>query len=150
LLPLAPFFCSFENLRCKLASFGIPQHRDALAIQLRPYEVRNTGDIDRAFDELKKIQANALVIPGGALMTLNSKRFVDIATKLRLPAIYQTGQFIEDSGLMGYGVNYADLYRRAAIYVEKIPKGAKPADLPVELPMRFELLINLKAASRSA
>lgn len=66
---------------------------------------------------------------------------------VRLPAMYQTGQFIEDGGLMGYGVNYADLYRRAAIYVDKITKGAKPADLPVELPMRFELLINLKAAS---
>jgi putative tryptophan/tyrosine transport system substrate-binding protein len=97
---------------------------------------------------LNKIAANALVIPGGALMTLNSKRLVDLATKLRLPAMYQTGQFIEDGGLMGYGVNYADLYRRAAIYVDKIIKGAKPSDLPVELPMRFELLINLKAAKQ--
>jgi putative tryptophan/tyrosine transport system substrate-binding protein len=84
---------------------------------------------------LNKIAANALVIPGGALMTLNSKRLVDLATKLRLPAMYQTGQFIEDGGLMGHGVNYADLYRRAAIYVDKIIKGAKPSDLPVELPM---------------
>jgi putative ABC transport system substrate-binding protein len=97
---------------------------------------------------LNKIAANALVIPGGALMTLNSKRLVDLATKLRLPAMYQTGQFIEDGGLMGYGVNYADLYRRAAIYVDKIIKGAKPSDLPVELPMRFELLSNLKAAKQ--
>jgi putative ABC transport system substrate-binding protein len=62
--------------------------------------------------------------------------------------MYQTGQFIEDGGLMGYGVNYADLYRRAAIYVDKITKPAKPADLPVELPMRFELLINLKAVKQ--
>jgi putative tryptophan/tyrosine transport system substrate-binding protein len=81
-------------------------------------------------------------------MTLNSKRIVDLATNLRLPAMYQTGQFIEDGGLMGYGVNYGDLYRRAGIYVDKIIKGAKPADLPVELPMRFELLINLKAAKQ--
>jgi putative ABC transport system substrate-binding protein len=127
---------------------GAKKGAKTLGIQLRPHEVRNTGEIDRAFDELNKIAANALVIPGGALMTLNSKRLVDLATKLRLPAMYQTGQFIEDGGLMGYGVNYADLYRRAAIYVDKIIKGAKPSDLPVELPMRFELLINLKAAKQ--
>ena len=120
----------------------------ALGIQLRPYEVRSTGDFDRAFDEIKKLQANALVIPGGAMMTLNSKRIVDLATKLHLPAIYQTGQFVEDGGLMAYGVNYGDLYRRAAVYVDKILKGAKPADLPVELPMKFELFINLKAAKQ--
>jgi putative tryptophan/tyrosine transport system substrate-binding protein len=118
----------------------------ALGIQLRPYEVRSTGDIDRAFDELKKLQSNALIIPGGVMMTLNSKRIVDLATQLRLPAIYQTGQFVADGGLMAYGVNYGDLYRRAAVYVDKIMKGAKPADLPVELPMKFELFINLKAA----
>ena len=82
------------------------------------------------------------------MMTLNSKRVVDLATKLRLPAMHQTGQFIEDGGLMGYGVNYGDLYRRAAIYVDKILKGSKPADLPVELPMKFELSINLKAANQ--
>ena len=82
------------------------------------------------------------------MMTLNSKRIVDLATNLRLPAMYQTGQFIEDSGLMAYGVNYGDLYCRATIYVDKIIKGAKPADLPVELPMRVELLINLNAAKQ--
>ena len=82
------------------------------------------------------------------MMTLNSKRIVDLATKVRLPAMYQTGQFIEDGGLMAYGVNYGDLYRRAALYVDKILKGVKPADLPVELPMKFELFINLKAAKQ--
>ena len=81
-------------------------------------------------------------------MTLNSKRLIEIATKLRLPAMYQTGQFIEDGGLMGYGVNCGDLYHRSAIYVDKIIKGAKPAELPVELPMRFELLINVNAAKQ--
>ena len=120
----------------------------ALGLQLRPHEVRSTGDIEGAANVLKQLQPDALVIPGGALMTLNSKRIVDLATNLRLPAMYQTGQFIEDGGLMGYGVNYGDLYRRAAIYVHKITKGAKPADLPVELPMKFQLFINLKAAKQ--
>jgi putative ABC transport system substrate-binding protein len=120
----------------------------ALGIQLRPLEVRSRGEIEGAANVLKQLPPDALVIPGGALMTLNSKRLVEIATKLRLPAMYQTGQFIEDGGLMGYGVNYGDLYHRAAIYVDKIIKGAKPADLPVELPMRFELLINLNAAKQ--
>ena len=127
---------------------GAKKGAKALGIQLRPYDVRSTGDIDRAYDDLKKLQADALLIPGGAMMTLNSKRIVDLATQLRLPAISQTGQFVEDGGLMAYGVDYGDLYRRAAIYVDKILKGAKPADLPVELPMKFELLINLKAAKQ--
>lgn len=82
------------------------------------------------------------------MMTLNSKRIVDLASKLRLPAMYQTGQFVQDGGLMAYAVNYGDLYLRAAIYVDKILKDAKPADLPVELPMKFELFINLEAGSQ--
>jgi putative tryptophan/tyrosine transport system substrate-binding protein len=118
----------------------------ALGIQLRPHEVRNAGDIDRAFDDLKKLGADALLIPGGVLMTLNSRRVVGLAAKHRLPAIYQTRQFVQDGGLMAYGVSFPDLYRRAAIYVDKILKGTKPAELPVELPMKFELVINLKAA----
>jgi putative ABC transport system substrate-binding protein len=80
---------------------GVINGARVLGIQLWPHEVRNNGDIDRAFDELKKIAANAPVIPGGALMTLNSKRLVALATKLRLPAMYQTGQLIEDGGLRG-------------------------------------------------
>ena len=127
---------------------GAKKGAQALGIQLRPHEVRSGGDIDDAPNVLKQLQPDALVIPGGALMILNSKRLVDLATNLRLPAMYQTGQFIEDGGLMGYGVNYGDLYRRAAIYVDKIIKGARASDLPVELPMRFELIINLKAAKQ--
>ena len=127
---------------------GAKRGAKALGIHLRPHEVRSIGDIDRAFDHLKKTHTDALLIPGGALMTLNSKLLVDLAIKLRLPAIYQTGQFVEDGGLMAYGVNYGDLYRRAAVYVAKIVKGAKPAELPVELPMKFELFINLKTAKQ--
>ena len=81
-------------------------------------------------------------------MTLNSRRIIALATKLRLPAMYQTRNLVEDGGLMAYGVHYGDLYRRAAVYVDKILKGAKPADLPVEQPTKFELVINLKTAKQ--
>ena len=81
-------------------------------------------------------------------MTQNSRRIAELALKLRLPSIYQTRQFVEDGGLMAYGVNFGDLYRRAPIYVDKILKGAKPADLPVEQPKKFEFIINLKAAKQ--
>jgi len=119
-----------------------------LGIQIRPYEIQSTGDIDRAFDALKKLGAHALLIPGAPLMTQNSRRIAELAFKLRLPSIYQTRQFVEDGGLMAYGVNFADLYLRAATYVDKILKGAKPADLPVEQPTKFELIINLKTAKQ--
>lgn len=82
------------------------------------------------------------------MMALNSNRIVDLAAKLRLPAIYQTRQFVQDGGLMAYGVSFPGLYKRAAIYVEKILKGTKPADLPIELPMKFEFVINLKTAKQ--
>jgi putative ABC transport system substrate-binding protein len=120
----------------------------ALGIQIRPYEIKSAGDIDRAFDALKKLRANALLIPGAPLMTQNSRRIAELALKLRLPSIYQTRQFVEDGGLMAYGVNFGDLYRRAPIYVDKILKGAKPADLPVEQPRKFEFVINLKTAKQ--
>ena len=79
---------------------------------------------------------------------LSAHRLADLAAKGRLPAMYPRGEFAEDGGLMSYGVSIADLLRRAATYVDKILKGAKPADLPVEQPMKFELVINLKAAKQ--
>ena len=120
----------------------------ALGIQIRRYEIRSAGDIDRAFEALKKLRANALLIPGAPLMTQNTRRIAKLALKFRLPSIYQTRQFVEDGGLMAYGVNFGDLYRRAPTYVDKILKGARPADLPVEQPRKFELVINLKTAKQ--
>jgi putative ABC transport system substrate-binding protein len=76
------------------------------------------------------------------------KRIVELADEYRLPAIYHQKEFVDDGGLMSYGVNYADLYRRAAVYVDKILKGAKPADLPVQQATKFEFVINLKAAKQ--
>jgi putative ABC transport system substrate-binding protein len=117
-----------------------------LRVQIRPYEIKSAGDIDRIFNDLKKPRADALLLPGGPLMTRNSRRIAEFAAKLRLPAVSNSRQFVEDGGLMAYGVNFADLYRRAATYVDKILHGRKPAELPVEQPTKFELLVNLKTA----
>jgi putative ABC transport system substrate-binding protein len=87
-------------------------------------------------------------VPGGQVSTANSRLIVELAAKLRLPSIYNSRQYVEDGGLMTYGVNFADLYGRAATYVDKILKGRKPADLPIEQPIKFELIINLKAAKQ--
>ena len=121
---------------------------EALGLQIRPYEIKSTEDLNRVFDDLKKTHANALLIPGGPVVTRNSRLVAERVTKLRLPSISNSRQFVEDGGLMAYGVNFADLYRRAAVYVDKILKGRKPADLPVEQPKKFEFIINLKAAKQ--
>ena len=84
----------------------------------------------------------------GAVLFSQRRQIVELAVKSRLPAIYHRSEYVEDGGLMSYGVNITDLYRRAATYVDKILKGAKPADLPVEQPKKFEFIINLKAAKQ--
>jgi len=135
----------------QLASVALEETKTgarALGIQIRPYEIKSAGDIERAFDDVKKLRANALLITAGPVMTRNSRRIAEFAFKLRLPAMYNSRQFVEDGGLMAYGVNFADLYRRAATYVDKILKGRQPADLPVEQPMKFELVVNLKTAKQ--
>ena len=119
---------------------------EALGLVIHSHDVRNGADIERSFDPLKKLRVHALHVPAGEIATQNSKQIIALATKLRVPAIYQTTRLVEEGGLMAYGVNFADLYRRAATYVDKIIKGRKPADLPIEQPMKFELVINLKAA----
>ncbi|HEX7233404.1 MAG TPA: ABC transporter substrate-binding protein [Candidatus Binatia bacterium] len=119
-----------------------------LRLQIRPYEVKSAGDIDRAFGHSNKPDANGFLIPGGPVVTPQSRRIADLAAKLRMPTMYNSRQFVDDGGLMAYGVNFADLYRRAAIYVDKIFKGRKPADLPIEQPTKFELVINLKTAKQ--
>ena len=92
--------------------------------------------------------ANAVLLLSSPVFNSQRKRIVDIAIKHRLPAIYFNPEFVEDGGLMAYTASYTDLYRRAAVYVDKILKGAKPADLPIEQPTKFELVINLKAAKQ--
>ena len=135
----------------QLASVALEEAKTAakaLGIQIRPYEIKSAGDIERAFEDVKKLRTHALLITGGPVTTRNSTRIAELASKLRLPAIYNTRQFVEDGGLMAYGVNFGDIYRRAAIYVDKILKGAKPGELPIEQPTKFELILNLKAAKQ--
>jgi putative ABC transport system substrate-binding protein len=118
----------------------------ALGVRLQFVEVRGPADLDRAFSDMITARAGALTVLGSALFATERRRLVDLVAKNRLPAVYPWREFVDAGGLMGYGANFADLYRRAATYVDKILKGAKPADLPVEQPTKFELVINLKTA----
>jgi putative ABC transport system substrate-binding protein len=120
----------------------------ALSLQLHSFEVKTAQDIENAFADIPKVRPNGLLVILSPLVTLYSKRIVELALKQKLPGIYPTRQFVEEGGLMAYGPLIGDLYRRAATYVDKILKGAKPADLPVEQPMKFEFVINLKAAKQ--
>jgi putative tryptophan/tyrosine transport system substrate-binding protein len=120
----------------------------AFGVQLQYLEVRDAKDIETAFEAASKGRAGAvLVLPSP--MTLSQRRqVVDLAAKDQLPAIYWATEFVEAGGLMTYSVSFTDLFRRAATYVDRILKGAKPADLPVEQPKKFEFVINLKTARR--
>jgi ABC-type uncharacterized transport system substrate-binding protein len=120
----------------------------ALSLQLHSFEVQTTQDIENAFVEIPKVRPNALLVILSPLVTLHSKRIVELALKQHLPGMYPTRQFAEEGGLMAYGPLIGDLYRRAASYVDKILKGAKPADLPIEQPTKFEFIINLKTAKQ--
>ena len=120
----------------------------ALVVQLQYIEVRETKDIETAFRAASKGRAEAVLGLGGGLLTSLRTQVVELALKSRLPAIYNNRESVEAGGLMSYGVSVTDLSRRAAIYVDKILKGAKPADLPVEQPTKFEFIINLKEAKQ--
>ena len=125
----------------------LPVTARALRLTLQLWKVRAADDFDRVFAPMDKQQPGGLYVLGGNLTTVNQKRIVGLAAKSRLPS---TGnrEFVAAGGLMYYGADEADSYRRVAIYVDKILKGAKPADLPVEQPTKFELVINLKTAKQ--
>jgi putative ABC transport system substrate-binding protein len=117
-------------------------------VQLQILEVRSPNDFDSAFEAALREHTNALSTATNPVIIGHKKRITEFAAKNRLPAIYPDSEFVEGGGLMFYGVNFLDLWRRAATYVDKILKGAKPADLPVEQPKKFEFIINLKAANQ--
>ena len=120
----------------------------ALGLQLQSLEVRSANDFDSAFEAALKERVQALITTPEALFGTHLKRIVEFAAKNRLPTMYGNPQFVDAGGLMSYAPDYTVQYRRAAIYVDKILKGSKPADLPVEQPTKFEFIINLKAAKQ--
>jgi putative ABC transport system substrate-binding protein len=119
-----------------------------LKIQTQRFELAKVQDFDGQFQAITKWRPGGLMITGGPLMNGHRKRIVEFADKNRLPAMYQRDEFVEAGGLVSYATSFIDLSRRAATYVDKILKGAKPADLPVEQPKTFELIINLKTAKQ--
>ncbi len=118
----------------------------ALGVGLRLTGVRSENDLEAAFTAITKERVGALLVPPGPFETVHRRRIIDLAATSRLPAMYGQRWFVNDGGLISYGVSLLDNFRRAATYVGKILKGAKPADLPIEQPTKFELEINFKTA----
>jgi putative ABC transport system substrate-binding protein len=115
-------------------------------VHLQIHGVKSADELRSAFQAITRERVNALFVFDDVLMTTHKRQILDRAAEIRLPVISQYAEIVEAGGLAAYGPNIPDIYRRAAIYVDKILKGAKPADLPVEQPEKFELVINLKTA----
>jgi len=141
------------------ASSASPEHAQVLkeaelaagtlAVKLQFLDIRSPKDFETSFQAALKARAEAILVRvRGPILSPYRKEFAELAVKNRLPAIYEGAEEVEAGGLMSYGVNFFDLYRRAATYVDKILKGTKPAELPVEQPTKFEFIINLKAAKQ--
>ena len=127
----------------------LPVAARALKLTIKPWEVRASDGFEKVFAALNKQRPDGLYVPGGGpLMSTNLKRIVGFALKSQLPSVYYDREFVDAGGLMYYGADLAESYRRVAYYVDRILKGAKPADLPVEQPMKFEFVINLKTAKQ--
>jgi putative ABC transport system substrate-binding protein len=131
---------------------SVPQVREAeaaaraLRVRLQTLEARGPQEIDSAFAAMTKERAGALVVLTDSILTNQRSQIAELAAERRLPAIYGNSEHAEAGGLMAYSANFLDLERRAATYVDKILRGAKPADLPIEQPTKLELIINLKTA----
>jgi len=120
----------------------------ALGVHLQSLDVRGPEDIETVFREARKGRADAVIVLAGPILISHQTQIVDLTVRNRLPSVYGQPEYVEVGGLMFYGPSIADLSRRAATYVDKILKGTKPADIPVEQPTKFELVINLKAAKQ--
>jgi putative ABC transport system substrate-binding protein len=126
----------------------LPVAARALRLTIQPWGVRDTDDFDRVFAAISKQRPDGLYAPSDLLWRTNLKRIVNFTLKNRLPSIFVSSPFVEAGGLMSYSANLADSYKRVAYFVDRILKGAKPADLPVEQPTKFEFVINLKTAKQ--
>jgi len=154
---LVPNLSKVALLREDVTTSALPQILDrydqriaiaarGLGIEVHTFIVRRAGDLAPAFLGMKKNHDRGVVVASPAFMFVHRKAVIDLAATHRIPAIYELQVFVEPGGLMSYGVNTSEMQRRAAVYVDKILKGAKPADLPVEQPTKFELVINLTSA----
>jgi putative ABC transport system substrate-binding protein len=126
----------------------LPEVARALKLTIQPWEVRRAEDFDKVFSAMRKQRSDGLYVAGGPRMYANGKRIASFALKNRLPSVYGRGEDVEVGGLMYYGVDERDHFRRVGYFVDRILKGAKPAELPVEQPMRFEFVINLQTANK--
>ena len=120
----------------------------ALGLTVQLWEVRGTDDFERVFAALRQERPDGLYVPGGPLTRGNEKRIVDFAVQSGIPSVHDSTEAVEAGGLLSYANDIVDMYRRLASYVDKILQGTKPADLPVERPMKFELVLNLKTAQQ--
>ena len=142
------FLWQSGGTRGNLALTDMEAAAKALGVKLLSLPVRSLDDFESAFARAKKERAQALITSIGGLILTQQRQVFDFAAKNRLPAMYPYSEFVEAGGLMSYAPNYTDLWRRAAEYVDKILKGAKPADLPVEQPTKFEFFVNLTTAKQ--
>src|SRR5262245_26996934 len=126
----------------------VEQAAGVFGVKVQHLDIQNPKEIETAFRAASKGRADAVLVLVSQLVTSRPKQFVELAVKSHLPAIYWSPEFVEAGGLMSYSVSITDLFRRAATYVDKILKGAKPVDLPIEQPMKFEFVINLKTAKQ--
>ena len=142
-------FASSESAEYALVLKEIEMAAEPLGVKLQSQNIQSPKDFETAFQAAAKGRADAVLFRvRGPVLNPHRTGVAALAVKSRLPAIYETAEDVEAGGLMSYGVNVNDLYRRAATYVDKILKGRKPADLPVEQPTKFEFIINLKAAKQ--
>ena len=142
------FLWQSTGSRGNLALTEMEAPAKVLGVKLQSLEVRMPEDFDAAFTRAKRDGAQALITTQNPLISTQQRQVLEFAAKNRLPAIYPTSEFVEAGGLMSYAPNYTDLFRRAADFVDKILKGAKPADIPVEQPKKFEFMVNLKTAKQ--
>ena len=136
------------ELNVRQVKDDIPVAARELGLTVRPWEVRDAAAFEKVFAALDNERSDSLYVLGGQLMRINQKRIVGFALKSRLPSVHPNREAVEAGGLMSYGADLADSYRRAATYVDRILKGANPADLPIEQPTKFEMVINLKTAKQ--
>jgi putative ABC transport system substrate-binding protein len=119
-----------------------------LGVQLQPLRIRDANELEGAFEAMIQSKAQAILFNGGQLFNGHQRQVLELAAKTRLPTMYWRSEWVVAGGLMSYATDNADLWHRAVVYVDKILKGAKPADLPVQQPTKFEFVINLKTAKQ--